>query len=86
MMALFKHMEVQTKQYQQLKTLRLQRFPIGAWITKNSTKLIVNLALVQQKRAWMDGLFLNISKISPEFKFSDAYSGLIGTRSFTAVG
>jgi len=72
LMALFKHMVLQTKQHQQLKTLRFQCFAIGAWVSKNSAKHILNLAVVQQKRAWMDGLFLNISKIPPQYHFSNA--------------
>jgi hypothetical protein len=72
LMALFKHMVLQTKQHQQLKTLRFQCFAIRAWVSKNSAKHILNLAVVQQKRAWMDGLLLNISKISPQYHFSNA--------------
>ena len=72
LMALFKHMVLQSKRHQELKTLRFKCFALGAWITKTSSKSIYNLALAQNKRAWMDGLFLNISKIPPEFKLSNA--------------
>jgi hypothetical protein len=71
-MALFKHMVLQTKQHQELKTLRFQCIALAAWITKSAVKPIYNLALAKNKRAWMDGLFLSISKIPPEFRLSNA--------------
>jgi hypothetical protein len=72
LMALFKHMVLQTKQHQELKTLRFQCIALAAWITKSAVKPIYNLALAKNKRAWMDGLFLSISKIPPEFRLSSA--------------
>jgi len=57
-MALFKHQVLNSTM--QLKTLRAYCFAIGSWITNHSNEQVLNIALPQKRRAWMDGLFENI--------------------------
>jgi hypothetical protein len=57
-MALFKHQVLNSKM--QLKTLRAYCFAIASWITNHSNEQVLNIALPQKRRAWMDGLFENI--------------------------
>ena len=67
-MALFKHEVLNSTM--QLKTLRAYCFALGAWVTNHSNQDILNIALPQKKRAWMDGLFDNIKISSIPYKYT----------------
>lgn len=66
-MALFKHQVLNSKM--QLKTLRAYCFAIASWITNHSNKQVLNIALPQNRRAWMDGLFENIKQSQLPYKY-----------------
>ncbi|SFV53422.1 hypothetical protein MNB_SV-6-846 [hydrothermal vent metagenome] len=53
----------------QLKTLRAYCFAIGSWITNHSNQEVLNIALPQKRRAWMDGLFENIKQSQLPYKY-----------------
>jgi len=57
-MALFKHQVLNSTM--QLKTLRSYCFALGSWITNHANEKVLNIALPQKRRSWMDGLFENI--------------------------
>lgn len=59
-MALFKHQVLNSNM--QLKTLRSYCFALGSWITNHANEKVLNISLVQKRRAWMDGLFDNIKQ------------------------
>ncbi len=67
-MALFKHQVLNSTM--QLKTLRAYCFAIGSWITNHSNQEVLNLALPQKRRAWMDGLFENIKQAQLPYKYT----------------
>jgi len=66
-MALFKHQVLNSTM--QLKTLRAYCFAIGSWITNHSNEQVLNIALPQKRRAWMDGLFENIKNSQLPYKY-----------------
>ena len=66
-MALFKHQVLNSNM--QLKTLRAYCFALGSWITNHSNQDILNIALPQKRRAWMDGLFKNIKNSELPYKY-----------------
>ena len=66
-MALFKHQVLNSNM--QLKTLRAYCFAIGSWITNHSNEQVLNIALPQKRRAWMDGLFENIKQSQLPYKY-----------------
>jgi hypothetical protein len=66
-MALFKHQVLNSTM--QLKTLRAYCFALGSWITNHSNQEVLNIALPQKRRAWMDGLFENIKNSSIPYKY-----------------
>ena len=67
-MALFKHQVLNSTM--QLKTLRAYCFAIGSWITNHSNQEVLNIALPQKRRAWMDGLFENIKQSQLPYKYT----------------
>jgi len=67
-MALFKHQVLNSTM--QLKTLRAYCFAIGSWITNHSNQEVLNIALHQKRRAWMDGLFENIKQSQLPYKYT----------------
>ena len=66
-MALFKHQVLNSTM--QLKTLRAYCFAIGSWIINHSNEQVLNMALPQKRRAWMDGLFKNIKHSQLPYKY-----------------
>lgn len=66
-MALFKHQVLNSTM--QLKTLRAYCFAIGSWITNHANEEILNIALPQKRRVWMDGLFENIKNTQLPYKY-----------------
>jgi len=66
-MALFKHQVLNSTM--QLKTLRAYCFAIGSWIINHSNEQVLNMALPQKRRAWMDGLFENIKQSQLPYKY-----------------
>jgi len=66
-MALFKHQVLNSTM--QLKTLRAYCFAIGSWITNHANEEVLNIALPQKRRAWMDGLFENIKQSQLPYKY-----------------
>jgi len=66
-MALFKHQVLNSTM--QLKTLRAYCFAIGSWITNHSNQEVLNMALPQKRRAWMDGLFENVKQSQLPYKY-----------------
>jgi len=66
-MALFKHQVLNSTM--QLKTLRAYCFALGSWITNHSNQDVLNIALPQKRRAWMDGLFENIKQSQLPYKY-----------------
>jgi hypothetical protein len=66
-MALFKHQVLNSTM--QLKTLRAYCFAIGSWISNHSNQKVLNLALPQKRRSWMDGLFENIKNSQIPYKY-----------------
>ncbi len=58
-MALFKHQVLNSTM--QLKTLRAYCFAIGSWITNHANEEVLNIALPQKRRAWMN--FLDVKTI-----------------------
>lgn len=67
-MALFKHQILQTNMH--LSTLRSYCFALGSWITNHSNQKVLNIALSQKRRAWMNGLFENINQSSLPYKYT----------------
>ena len=67
-MALFKHQVINSTM--QLKTLRAYCFAIGSWLTNHSNQKVLNLALPQKRRAWMDGLFENVKQSQLPYKYT----------------
>ena len=67
-MALFKHQVLNSTM--QLKTLRAYCFALGSWVTNHSNQDVLNIALPQKRRAWMDGLFDNIKNSSIPYKYT----------------
>ena len=67
-MALFKHQVLNSTM--QLKTLRAYCFAIGSWIINHSNEQVLNMALPQKRRAWMDGLFENVKKSQIPFSYT----------------
>ena len=67
-MALFKYEVLNS--IMQLKTLRAYCFALGSWITNHSNQDVLNIALPQKRRAWMDGLFENIKNSSIPYKYT----------------
>jgi len=67
-MALFKHQVLNSTM--QLKTLRAYCFAIGSWITNHANEEVLNIALPQKRRAWMDGLFENIKQSQLPYKYT----------------
>jgi len=67
-MALFKHQVLNSTM--QLKTLRAYCFALGSWITNHSNQQVLNIALPQKRRAWMDGLFENIKQSQIPFSYT----------------
>jgi hypothetical protein len=66
-MALFKHQVLNSTM--QLKTLRAYCFALASWITNHSNQEVLNIALPQKRRAWMDGLFENIKQSQLPYKY-----------------
>ncbi len=66
-MALFKHQVLNSTM--QLKTLRAYCFAIGSWITNHANEEVLNIALPQKRRAWMDSLFENIKQSQLPYKY-----------------
>ena len=67
-MALFKHQVLNSTM--QLKTLRAYCFALGSWVTNHSNEKVLNIALPQKRRAWMDGLFENIKQQQLPYKYT----------------
>ena len=67
-MALFKHQVLNSTM--QLKTLRAYCFALGSWITNHANEKVLNIALPQKRRAWMDGLFENIKQSQLPYKYT----------------
>ena len=66
-MAPFKHRVLNSTM--QLKTLRAYCFAIGSWIINHSNEQVLNMALPQKRRAWMDGLFENIKQSQLPYRY-----------------
>ena len=64
LVSLFRLTVLQTKAAQRLTTIRLQCFSIGSWAVKSGRKDILKMSVAMKNRAWMDGLFLNVSNFT----------------------
>lgn len=67
-MALFKHQVLNSNM--QLKTLRSYCFALGSWITNHANEKVLNIALPQKRRSWMNGLFENIKNSQLPYKYT----------------
>lgn len=67
LMALFRHLVLQTKTQHTLSVLRFKCFAIGSWVVKNGRIKILKLSVAREKRKWMDGLFSNVGAIEIPF-------------------
>lgn len=64
LMSLFRLTVLQTKVSQRLTTIRMNCFSIGSWVVKNGNNRVLKMSVAMQKRAWLDGLFFNISNFT----------------------
>jgi hypothetical protein len=71
-MSLFRQVVLQTKSQPTLNTMKFKCFALGSKIVKRSREKILKISLVQQRRAWLDGLFSTICNLSPPFHGSIA--------------
>lgn len=71
-MSLFRLMAVRSHKSSTLQTLRFHCFALGAWKASHSGKTVLKIALPTKKRAWMSGIFDQVSGLSPPFQFSNA--------------
>ena len=82
LMSLFRHVLLKTSTVKHssnsiqhtLQTLRYQLFAKPAYITTESRKPILNLALAMQKRAWMQGLWDASNRFDIPAKFTPIYA------------
>jgi hypothetical protein len=72
LMSLFRHLVLQSKTQATLSTLKFKCFAIGSWIASHAGRKVLKLSVSGKKRLWLDGLFSNVSGVSPPFTFSNA--------------
>jgi hypothetical protein len=69
--SLFRQVILNTKEHEQMKTLRYKVFAIGGYIIKNGNQRIMMLSLAMKRREWFTGLWMNANNIKslPTFLF-----------------
>jgi len=72
LMSLFRHFALNDRKTATLKTLKLYCFALGAWKVNHANRTVLKIALHSKKRPWMDGLFSQISNLSPPYLYSTA--------------
>jgi len=72
LMSLFRQVVLQNKTQATLNTLKLKCFALGSWIAKTSRKKVLKISVSGKRRDWLEGLFSNVSQLSPPFSFSNA--------------
>jgi len=72
LMRLFRHFALNHNNKATLKTLKVYCFALGAWTANHANKTVLKIALPTIKRAWMDGIFAQITNLSPPFNYSNA--------------
>ncbi len=71
-MNLFRHFALDHHHRAILKTLSSYCFALGAWKVDHANKQVLKISLPSKRRPWMDGIFAQIKKLSPPFKYSNA--------------
>lgn len=71
-MSLFRHFALNHHNRATLKTLKSYCFALGAWTVNHANKNVLKISLPVKKRAWLDGIFSQISILSPPFHYSNA--------------
>lgn len=71
LMSLFRHFALNHHKRATLSTLKSYCFALGAWTANHANKIVLKISLPTKKRAWMDGIFSNISNSSPPFVYSN---------------
>lgn len=59
--------------YQFLKTLRYQLFGVAGYITNESRKSIIKLAVTMKRRTWIQGLWDHAAQFDQPVHFSPAF-------------
>lgn len=72
LMSLFRHFALNHHKKATLKTLKVYCFALGAWTINHANRKVLKIALPTKKRPWMEGLFSQISNLSPPFNYSNA--------------
>ena len=72
LMALFRHVALNTHKKATLKTIRAYCFALGSWVSSYAGKRVLKISLPKKKRPWMDAIFQNIEKAQAPFSFSNA--------------
>ena len=72
LMSLFRHFALNHHKKATLKTLKVYCFALGAWTVNHANRKVLKIALPTKKRPWMEGLFSQISNLSPPFNYSNA--------------
>ena len=70
LMSLFRHFALNHHNRATLKTLKSYCFALGAWKVNHANKTVLKISLPTKKRAWMNGIFEQISNLSPPFVYS----------------
>lgn len=71
-MGLFRHFSLNHHDKATLKTPKVYCFALGAWTVNHANKKVLKISLTAKKRAWMKGIFEQISNLSPPLKWSIA--------------
>ena len=69
LMSLFRQAVLKSKVQPQLKTLRYKLFAVPAYITKNGSQRILNMAIAMKRRKWFEGLFASSEELKMPYDF-----------------
>lgn len=72
LMSLFRHFALNHHKRATLSTLQSHCFALGAWTVNHANQKVLKISLPVKKRPWLDGLFDQIHKTGPPYKYSNA--------------
>jgi hypothetical protein len=72
LIALFKFIALQSKQFATLRTVKSYCFALGAWLSTHANKTQLKISLPVKRRRWMDGIFDTIQEKSFPISYSNA--------------
>ena len=72
LMSLFRHFALNHHNRATLKTLKSYCFALGAWTVNHANKKVLKISLPVKRRPWLEGIFSQISNLSPPFHYANA--------------